>query len=363
MKLRQIISSLEQWAPPVLQENYDNSGLIVGHPDADIERAIVSLDCIEAVVDEAIDKKAGLVIAHHPIVFGGLKRFNGGDYVQRTVMKAIKHDIAIYAIHTNLDNVHTGVNAHLCQLLGIEADGALKPKVNTLEKLVVFAPHDQAEKVRSAMFEAGGGLISDYEECSFNLRGEGTFRPGEFTHPVIGEHGVRHTEPETRIEIIVHAHKADQVIRAMQAAHPYEEVAFDRYALLNTSDRIGSGMIGNLATDMLLIDFFDHVKEQLSCEVVRHTASGNPKVRRIAVCGGSGFFLLGAAKKKGADLFITSDVKYHQFFDAEDIILADIGHWESEHRTSELIVEYLTDKFPKFAVHLSQINTNPVKYY
>lgn len=363
MKLSQITTVLEQWAPGKLQESYDNAGLIVGSPNDEVQRALVSLDCIEAVVDEAIECGADLIIAHHPIVFGGLKRFNGSTYVERTVMKAIRHGIAIYALHTNLDSVSDGVNAHLCKLLGVEPEGVLQPKKAWLEKLVCFVPHAQAEAVRKAMFVAGGGQISDYEECSFNLEGEGTFMPGEGTQPHVGRHGIRHHEPETRIEMIVSANRMPQVLSAMVAAHPYEEVAYDHYPLKNTTSRVGSGMIGELPEAMPLEDFFDRLKKQLSAQVVKHTAAGNPLVKRIAVCGGSGFFLLPQAKRMGADLFITSDVKYHQFFDAEGIVLADIGHWESEHRTSELIVEHLTDKFPKFAVHLSQINTNPVKYY
>lgn len=363
MKLSQITTVLEQWAPGKLQESYDNSGLIVGSPNDEVQRVLVSLDCIEAVVDEAIELGADMIIAHHPIVFGGLKRFNGSTYVERTVMKAIRHGVAIYALHTNLDSVFDGVNAQLCKLLGVEQKEVLHAKQAWLEKLVCFVPHAQAEKVRKAMFEAGAGHISDYEECSFNLQGEGTFLPGEGTQPHLGRHGIRHHEPETRIEMMVSSNRIQGVLSAMMAAHPYEEVAYDHYPLKNTSSRVGAGMIGELPEAMPLETFFDHLKVQLSAKVVKHTASGNPLVKRIAVCGGSGFSLLPHAKRLGADLFITSDVKYHQFFDAEGIVLADIGHWESEHRTSELIVEYLTDKFPKFAVHLSQINTNPVKYY
>ncbi len=363
MKLRDIISALEQWAPPVYQESYDNSGLIVGDPDAEIVSAMVALDCIESVVDEAIDKKVDVIIAHHPIVFSGLKRFTGRTYIERTVMKAIKHGIAIYALHTNLDNVAHGVNHHLAQLLSLSKPEVLAPKSGLLEKLVVFVPRSHAEQVRSAMFDAGGGVISEYSECSFNLEGTGTFMAGETSDPFVGKRGERHAEAEERIELIVHAHLMQQVVAAMTAAHPYEEVAYDRYALKNALKSVGSGMIGSLPEPMKLFDFFDTVKTKLSANVLRHTAETNRTVQRIAVCGGSGFFLLSAAQRAGADVFLTSDVKYHQFFDAEAITLVDVGHWESEHRTVELIASYLNDKFPKFAVHFSQTNTNPVKYY
>lgn len=363
MKLRDIISALEQWAPPVYQESYDNSGLIVGDPDTEITSAMVTLDCIESVVDEAIDKRVDVIIAHHPIVFVGLKRFTGRTYVERTVMKAIKHGIAIYAIHTNLDNVAHGVNRHLAQLLGLSSLSILAPKSGLLEKLVVFVPSSHAERVRSALFEAGAGEIGNYSDCSFNLKGSGTFKPGQTTDPFVGKQGERHVEAEERIEVVVHAHLMSQVLRAMEAAHPYEEVAYDRYSINNALATVGSGMVGELQSPLKLHDFFDVVKTQLSARVIRHTAVSNPEIKKIAVCGGSGFFLLAAAQRAGVDVFLTSDVKYHQFFDAEGVILADVGHWESEHRTVEWIASYLNEKFPKFAVHFSQTNTNPVQYY
>jgi dinuclear metal center YbgI/SA1388 family protein len=364
MKLSKVIAALEAWAPPALQEGYDNSGLLVGDLSAEITSAVVSLDCTEAVIQEAIDRGANLVIAHHPIVFGGLKRFTGRSYVERTVMMAIKHDIAIYAIHTNLDNVPDGVNGWLCQLLGIQSPRILAPKTGRLEKLVVFVPHAAAEGVRDAMFKAGAGNIGAYDECSYNLEGTGTFRGSEESNPHVGEVGKRHSEPETRIEVLVEDWKTAQVLQAMKAAHPYEEVAYDRYALQNEHGQIGSGMVGELEAPVPVKVFFDRLKEVLGVSVVKHTPLLKDEVQRIAVCGGSGFFLLNDAKRAGADLFVTSDVKYHQFFDADGrIVLADIGHWESEHRTSEWIQRTLNEKFPTFAVHLSDTNTNPVNYY
>lgn len=363
MKLGLITSALEQWAPPAYQESYDNSGLLVGRHDRDIRSALVALDCTEAVVDEAIERGADLIIAHHPIVFGGLKRFNETDYVQRTVMKAIRHDVALYALHTNLDNVHNGVNHHLANLLGLSGLKVLQPKSGTLEKVVVFVPHGHAEAVRTAMFMAGGGVISDYSECSFNVQGDGTFLAGADTNPAVGVRGERHTEPETRIEMVVHGHLFDAVVKAMTLAHPYEEVAYDRIHLNNVVQNIGSGMLGELSEPVPWHTFFDHVKSVLSATVIRHTQLPDRPVKTVAVCGGSGVFLLGAARRMGADILLTSDVKYHQFFDAEGLVLADVGHWESEHRTMELIERFLNEKFPNFAVHFSLINTNPVKYY
>jgi dinuclear metal center YbgI/SA1388 family protein len=363
MKLNQIVSALELWAPLKLQEGYDNAGLIVGDLNQDLRSALVTLDCTEAVVDEAIASGAQLIIAHHPIVFAGMKRFTGKTYIERVVMKAIKHDISIYAIHTNLDHINTGVNRHLCDLLGIHNPRILQPKTAILEKLVVFVPKTHAEQVRKAIFDAGAGAIGNYDECSFNTEGEGTFRAGTDANPTLGSHLQRHTEPETRVEVLLRSDQIPQVIRAMRAAHPYEEVAYDRILLQNETSHIGAGMIGNLPQPVPWMDFFDEVKKVLSASVIKHTACPETLVQNIAVCGGAGVFLLQQARSAGADVLITSDVKYHEFFDAEGIVLADVGHWESEHRTKELIVRYLNEKFPKFAVHLSRINTNPVKYH
>ena len=364
MKLQQITEELEKWAPLPLQESYDNSGLIVGDGSNEVAKAIVSLDCTEEVVQEAIDNGAQLVIAHHPIVFSGLKRFNGKNYVERTIMKAIKNDIAIYAIHTNLDNVTDGVNHHFANLLGLENQRILAPKGEQYLKWVVFVPKNDAEKVRSAMFQAGAGAVGDYDECSFNLEGEGTFRAGEGTNPHVGSIGERHTEEEIRVEMISERWKRSAIERAMIAAHPYEEVAFNLYALENKARNIGSGMIGELNEPMPFERFLKHLKESLDLPVIKYTRPSSDTVKSVAICGGSGFFLLNAAKGAKADVYITSDIKYHQFFDAEGkISLMDIGHWESERKTSELIVDRLKHIFPTFAVHLSEINTNPVNYY
>lgn len=364
MNLHHILQALEQWAPPSLQESYDNSGLLVGEPDMVVHSALVALDCTEEVIEEASARGANLVIAHHPILFGGLKRFTGKTYVERTVMAAMKKGIAIYAIHTNLDNVAHGVNAHLSKLLGLSNTRILSPKSDLLEKLVVFVPHEYAEAVRGEMFKMGAGSIGAYDECSFNLKGEGTFRGDESSSPFVGNQGERHTESETRVEVLVEKWRISSVLEAMKRTHPYEEVAYDRIPLRNSHAQIGSGMIGDLELPMKLEHFFDLLKQELDVKVVKHTRKLKSEISKVAVCGGAGFFLLQDAMRSGADIFVTSDVKYHQFFDAENrIVLADIGHWESEHRAVELLREFLKQKIPTFAVHLSESNTNPVNYY
>lgn len=363
MKIKEITSYLEQIAPLIYQESYDNAGLIVGDPNAEVDQVLICLDSIEEVVDEAIAKGCGLIIAHHPIVFSGLKRFNGKNYIERVVMKAIKNDIAIYATHTNLDNVRLGVNAKICETLGLKNTRILAPKGDLLRKLVVFVPHENADAVREAMFDAGAGHVGAYDQCSFNLEGDGTFRGGEGTNPHVGEVGQRHTEPETRVEVIFRKPQQNAIVRAMIAAHPYEEVAHDIYSLQNKDQEIGSGMIGELAQPMGELEFLQQVKSTMKAGVVRYTALQSKPVKTVAVCGGSGSFLLGAAMGQGADIFVTSDYKYHQFFDAENrIVIADIGHYESEQFTIELLRDFLIKKFPNFAVHLTAINTNPVNY-
>lgn len=363
MKASDIITFLETIAPPALQESYDNSGLIVGDPHAEVTGILTSLDCSEDVVEEAIHLGCNMIVSHHPIVFGGLKRFNGRNYVERTVMKAIRHDIMLYAIHTNLDNVANGVNGKIAERLGLQNTRILAPKKDELRKLVTFAPAGHAEAVRQAMFNAGAGHIGNYDRCSFNMDGKGTFRAGEGTDAFVGQKGQLHVEDEVRIETVVPSFNTSRVIRAMCEAHPYEEVAYDVIPLNNSWNNVGAGMIGDLPTEVDAMEFLKGLKMALNTACVRHTLPHRSMVKRIAVCGGSGSFLLSQAKAAGADVFITGDFKYHQFFDADNaIIIADVGHYESEQFTVQLLADRLDDYFPKFAIHLTRVRTNPVHY-
>jgi len=363
MKLSEITTFLETLAPLAYQEDYDNSGLIVGHSDIEISGALISLDCTESVVDEAIRQGLNLIISHHPIVFKGLKKFNGKSYVERVLIKAIKHDIALYAIHTNLDHVSIGVNKKLCEKLGINNPIILKSAENSLRKLVTFCPDAHAENLRMALFRAGAGNIGNYSEASYNTSGIGTFRAGNGSKPYVGERDVQHQESEIRIETIYPTYLEQKILSALFETHPYEEIAYDLYSLMNTDRQVGSGMIGNLDVDYDELDFLNLVKERLGAKVIRHTALRLKRVRRVAVCGGSGSFLLADAIKAGADIFITSDFKYHEFFDAEGkLIIADIGHFETEQFTQELLLELIREKFSKFAVRLTLQNTNPINY-
>lgn len=364
MKIKDITSYLEQIAPLNYQESYDNSGLIVGNPEQEIDKALISLDCTEAVVDDAIAKGCGLIISHHPIVFSGLKKLTGRNYVERTVIKAIKNNIALYAIHTNLDNIQGGVSSMMADRLGLQNQAVLRPKAGLLKKLVVYVPRADVDAVREAIFEAGAGQIGDYDQCSYNTAGYGTFRPLEGANPSIGEVGSQERVEETKIEVIFPVQLERQILVAMLASHPYEEVAYHIISLENTHSYVGSGAIGNLENPMSERDFLAYLKDKFNLQVIRHTATLGKDISRVALCGGAGGFLLNDAIRSGADIFITADYKYHEFFDAEGkIVIADIGHFESEQFTQELLLDIIRKKFANFAVLLTEIDTNPIKYY
>ena len=364
MKLKEITDCIETYAPLAYQESYDNAGLICGNHEMDITSALICLDSTEAIIDEAIATGCNLVIAHHPIVFSGLKKFNGKNYVERVIIKAIQNNIAIYTAHTNLDNVHNGVNAKISEKLGLINCKVLVPSRNAeLKKLITFCPEEKAEEVRTALFNAGAGHISNYDECSFNTSGTGTFRAGEGSKPFVGKQGERHYEKEIKIETIYPQHIESLLLKALFKVHPYEEVAYDLLPITNTHNSVGAGMIGELAIEINEIDFLNRLKKIMKADCIRYTTLRDKKVKTIAICGGSGSFLLADAIKSRADIFVTADFKYHQFFDAENrIVIADIGHYETEQFTTELFYEILKKKFSTFALHISKINTNPIKY-
>jgi len=364
MKLSALTNFLESLAPLSYQEDYDNSGLIVGNPDQEVNQALISLDCTEAVVDEAIATNCQVIISHHPIVFKGLKKFNGKTYVERVVEKAIRKGIAIYAIHTNLDSVMTGVNARISETLGLKNTRILAPKHNQLKKLVTYVPLSHADAVRDALFSAGAGNIGNYSETSFNTEGTGTFKGNEAANPYVGEAGKRHKENEVRIETVYPANLESKILVALILTHPYEEVAYDLYNLTNQHQQVGAGMVGELDMPLNEESFLFQVKDKMRTHVIRHTKLLGKPIKKVAVCGGSGGFLLKQAIAAGADIFITADYKYHEFFDAEGkIVIADIGHFESEQFTQQLLYEIIRKKFPIFAVRLTEVNTNPVKYF
>jgi dinuclear metal center YbgI/SA1388 family protein len=362
--LKEIIAPLERFAPPVLQESYDNSGLLTGNAQMETTAALLTLDCTEAVVEEAISKGCNLIIAHHPIVFSGLKKINGKNYVERTIIKAIKNDIAIYACHTNLDNVYTGVNAKIAEKLQLTNTSILAPKQGHLQQMYFYAPLAAAESIKTAIFGAGAGQIGNYSECSFTMQGSGSFKPNELAKPKIGKASERSQIDELKIEFLVPDYLAQKVLLAVQALDYYEEKPYGIINLLNKHQEIGAGLVGSLAEPMPILDFLKLIQQKLGAECIRHTELIHEKVEKVALCGGSGSFLLGAAKAAGAQVYISADFKYHEFFDAENqIIIADVGHFESEQHTLEIFHGVISKEMPNFALHFSGINTNPIKYF
>ncbi|RYZ62051.1 MAG: Nif3-like dinuclear metal center hexameric protein [Chitinophagaceae bacterium] len=364
MKIGALLSAIEVFAAPELQEEYDNAGLITGSKEWECTGALCTLDVTVAVLEEAVKNNCNLVVAHHPIVFKGLRRINGRSYVEQVLIKAIKEDIAIYAAHTNLDNVLLGVNGTIAKKLGLQNTTILQPKQKVLRRLITFAPVDKAEDVRKAVFAAGAGHIGKYSECSFNSEGTGTFKAEEGADPYVGEVGERHHEKETKIEIVYPFYLEEQVVNALVAHHPYEEVAYDIFTMDNVHFGIGAGIIGSLEAEMDEWEFLKMLKDRFGLSVIRHTPLRQKPVKTVAVCGGAGSFLIKAALSKGADVYISADIKYHEFFDAEGrLVIADIGHYESEQFTVDLLHDLLVEKFPTFAVLKSSVKTNPVQYF
>ncbi len=363
IKLKALSNYLEEIAPLPHQESYDNSGLLVGNAEQLIDKVLITLDVTEAVVEEAIAKNCQLIVAHHPIIFKGLKRLTGSNYVERTVLKAIKNDIAIYASHTNLDHASEGVNKKIADKLQLQHQRILAPSQGSLTKLVTFAPIAEAKQIKAALGAAGAGHIGNYKNCSFESKGTGTFEPGDAADPHIGSQGKLENVEESRIEVLVPSHLQQKVLYALQDAHPYEEVAYYLSDLNNTNQDVGAGRIGELSHALAPEAFLGYLKKHMELKVIRHTVFNND-IKRIAVCGGAGSFLLKTAINAGADAFVTSDFKYHEFFDAEErLLIADIGHYESEVFTKALFYELLSKKFTNIALYLSEVVTNPICYF
>ncbi|MBF7090555.1 Nif3-like dinuclear metal center hexameric protein [Flavobacterium sp. ALJ2] len=363
MKIQEILSVLEEMAPLGYAEDFDNVGLLVGNSSTEATGVLVCHDALENVIDEAISKNCNLVVCFHPILFSGIKKITGKNYVERAILKAIKNDVAIYAVHTALDNHSQGVNKIFCDALGLINTKVLIPKQNYIQKLVTYTVPSNSEKVRNALFEAGAGNIGNYDNCSFNTEGFFTFKGNENSNPVIGEKEKLHTGNEIKIEVVFEKHLQSKILKALFATHIYEEVAYEIYDLQNAHQNIGLGMIGEFETPMNESDFLPFVKQKMIADGIRHSAYIGKKIHKVAVLGGSGSFAIKNAIQAGADAFLTADLKYHQFYEAENrLLLADIGHFESERYTKNYIVDYLRKKILNFAIILSEENTNPVKY-
>lgn len=363
IKVKDIAFAMEEIAPLTYAEDFDNVGLLVGDYNDEVTGVLVTLDTTPEVVEEAIEKNCNLIVSFHPIIFSGLKKLNGKSYVEKAVMTAIKHGINIYATHTALDNSKVGVNFKISEQLKLIDTKILIPKTQTLKQLITYVPTENADSLKNALYEAGAGRIGNYDSCGFSQEGRGNFRPIEGAKPFIGEIGKLEAVNETRIEVVIPQHLEDDIIKALFKNHPYEEVAYSVVSLNNQNNYVGIGMIGDLENEMSEIDFFNYLKTQMNTPFIRHSKLLNKKIKKVAVLGGSGAFGIRNAISAGADIYITADLKYHDFFTAENkLVLADIGHFESEQFTKYLITSYLKEKFTNFVVFNSGINTNPVNY-
>ena len=371
MQVADVLHLLDQWAPLTYSEDFDNTGLLVGDPKSQLRGILVSLDTLEGVVDEAIKEDCNLIVSFHPIIFSGLKSLVPKDYVNKAVLKAIKKDIAIIAIHTALDNVPHGVSATMAKVLGLKDTRVLMPKQDLMYKLITYAPNQDAEAIRQALFMAGAGALGHYQECSFNLNGTGTFKPIDGAKPALGQIGIQHSEPETQIQVSFIRHQKNEIITALKKAHPYEEVAYDIIALNQACPEIGMGLIGTLSDALSFESLLKKVKSGFQCGCIKYSQNNLKTINSIAVLGGSGSFTIDQAKALGVQVYITSDLKYHDYFKGDDnFAVMDIGHYESEQFTKDLIVEYLSKKITNFAPSLpkvkvlkSNVKTNPISYY
>ncbi len=363
MRIKEIIQTIEQLAPIALQEDYDNSGVQVGDINREIKGILLAIDVTENVIEEALSLGCNLIITHHPIAFKSFKSLTGKNYVERCMISAIKNDIVIYAAHTNLDNAQGGVNYKLADMLELQNIKILQPKNDSLLKFVTTVPAQHAESVRNALFNAGAGHIGNYDSCSYNLLGEGTFRAGVGSNPFVGEKEELHFEQEVRIETVIPIMKKDEVLRALLAVHPYEEPVYDLYGIHNEWGKHGSGIVGVLAEPMPEQEFLYMLKDIFNLPTISHSKLQGKEIRDVAICGGAGSFLLPKAVAYGADAFVTGEAKYNDYFDVEDkILLAVVGHYESEICTKEIFFEIISEKFPTFVIHKSAFDSNPVKY-
>ena len=363
MKISDLTSFLQSVAPLSLQEEYDNAGLLLGDPNWECTGALCTLDVTEEVVEESVIKKCNCIVAHHPLIFRGLKKITGSNQVEKAVIAAIKQDVAVYAAHTNLDNVISGVNGKIADKVGLANRKVIDSKFSVLQKLYTFVPAADLEKVRDALFAAGAGNISQYSECSFIHPGTGTFKPGTGTDPFSGTIGVRQNENEIKLEVILPNYKRNAVLQALFRSHPYEEVAYDLVNLANDFAGTGAGIIGDIEPTGEE-EFLTFLHRNFNKGTIRHSSFTGKKIKRVAICGGAGSFLISKALSLEADAYITGDIKYHEFFGAEGrMLLCDIGHYESEQYTTDLFIELLLQKFPTFAVLKSEVRTNPVHYF
>ncbi|MGC4129747.1 MAG: Nif3-like dinuclear metal center hexameric protein [Bergeyella sp.] len=364
MTIKEFVSGFQELIPLQQAEDFDNVGLLCGNPDREVTGILICHDTLEAVVDEAVAKNTNVIVAFHPIIFSGLKSITGKKYVERAVLKAMENKIAIYAVHTAFDNDYFGVNYGICQALELVNQKVLMPKKSSLQQLSVYVPKEYSEKVKEALFKSGAGNIGFYDECSFSIPGEGTFRPLKGSSPFSGAENIRENADEVMLSVIFESYKKNAVLNAMRNAHPYEEVAYQVYQLENENQFSGLGRFGDLPAEMDETNFLNFVKKTFNLQVIRHSGTNGKKIKRVGVLGGSGASGIASARNSGCDAYLTGDVKYHEFYQSEGkMLICDIGHFESEQFVTQQLFELLSEKFPKFAILKSNITTNPVNYF
>ncbi|MEG0499933.1 MAG: Nif3-like dinuclear metal center hexameric protein [Rikenellaceae bacterium] len=363
MVVSEVIKIIEGFAPPALAENFDNVGLMVGDKSMRVRGILLTLDVVEESVDEAVERGLNLIITHHPLIFSPLKSLTGKNYIERVLIRAIKQGVAIYSAHTNLDSVQQGVSFRLGEKLGLQKMQVLRPVKNNLLKLVVYSPFNYSNGIRKALADSGAGFIGQYDSCSFSAMGEGRFRATAGLRPFVGSVGELHTEKEERIETVVQRHKLAETLVQLRRVHPYEEMAYDVMPLENMDPSVGLGVIGEFSEEMDVYDFLGGVKKILQIPMIKYSAPVKNRIRRVALCGGAGASFINDAINSGADIYVTGDLKYHDYFVPDGrITIADIGHFESEQFTLDIFNDVLIKKITNFTVCKTALNCNPINY-
>ncbi|MBC7556595.1 MAG: Nif3-like dinuclear metal center hexameric protein [Chryseobacterium sp.] len=364
MNVKEVVAELGNLFPLQEAEDFDNVGLLCGNLEREVSGILICHDALESVVEEAISKNINFIVAFHPIIFSGLKSITGKNYVEKSVLKALENKIAIYAIHTSFDNDYFGVNFKICETLGLKNQKILMPKKNALKQLQVYVPKEYSESVKESLFNAGAGNIGFYDECSFKISGDGTFRPTEGSKPFSGTLNIRENANEDGISVIFESYKLNKILTAMKSAHPYEEVAYQVINLDNENQYSGLGRFGEFEEDLDIEDFLKLIKEKFNLKVIKYSQTSNKKIKKVGVLGGSGASGISSAIENSCDAYLTGDLKYHDFFSVEDkMLLCDIGHFESEQYIVDQLFEKLSQKFTTFAILKSGENTNPIKYF
>ena len=368
MNVGELIKQIEDWAPPGAAWEKDNVGLQVGSRGDKLKNILLCLELDEEVLKQAIKKKCNLIFTHHPLIFNPIKNLDFEKSKQaRLIQHLIKQNISLYSAHTNLDFTRDGVSFELAKSLKLKNVTFLEHEEANQFKVVIFLPAVNVDELSEALFSVGGGVIGNYENCSFRIAGEGTFKGNEDSNPVIGKKGNTEKVEEVRLELIVDSWNLGRIVNAIKKHHPYEEPAYDIYPLKNKNTNFGAGAIGELDKELSEKEFLNFVSKSLKIGKLKYCIGSGKKIKKVAVCGGSGSELLSRAINSGADAFITADIKYHAYHDAEGkILLIDAGHYETEIGSLNIVkkrIEKILSGKDYIKVFKFSGSTNPVKFY